>query len=138
MCKKHGKPILPCYIRKGSKNVGCSDCVKEWNDRQRNKRVKEFNQMNRKERPLCKVCEYSIVPRSLYLKNRMMCYACFNQSITPAQKSYQRKYQEKHKDRYRENTRRWRRENPERAREISTWASHRYRRLLRLEERLIL
>ena len=35
MCKKHGKPIFPCHIRKGYTGSGCSKCLQGWSKKTR-------------------------------------------------------------------------------------------------------
>ena len=99
-------------------------------------RGKQFDQMNRKVRPLCKVCRYNIVARHLWKQYKMMCYRCY--SRTPTMKCAKRRHWEKNKDRYRENVRRWKKENPERVRELNLWWKRSYRKSQWLEENLIL
>ncbi len=41
LCKKHGKPILPSYIKGGCKTLGCSDCKKETNAKVRTRKMKD-------------------------------------------------------------------------------------------------
>ena len=136
MCKKHGKPILPGRIKSGSKNRGCSDCLKECRVKYQSKRAKEFDKMNRKEQPLCAVCKYRAVPKLLYKLHTLICYTCL--SRTPKMKRSFRKYYKEHKNEYIARRLKWRRENPERAKELSKWANRSYRKSRYLEEQSIL
>ena len=49
MCKKHGKPILPCYIRKGYTGSGCSKCLQGWSKQARIRQRSDKNKHKREK-----------------------------------------------------------------------------------------